>query len=89
MGISLYAAPGYQFAPNWLGYVKFAWHNAKVEYKHNGFGFDLGASMAITQNIKMRFEVQQLLFKRKSEGDGAASARPKSTEVFVYLGYRF
>lgn len=95
---SLYVAPGYQFAPNWLGYAKFAWHNAKFEYSeagendqitHNGFGFGLGASTVIAPNVEMRFEVQQVLFRRKSEGDGAVSARPKSTEAVVYLGYRF
>ncbi len=95
---SLYVAPGYQFSPTWLGYAKLAWHNAKFEYSeagendqitHNGFGFGLGTSMALTQNIEVRFEVQQVLFRRKSEGDGAVSARPKSTEAVVYLGYRF
>ena len=95
---SLYAAPGYQFSPDWLGYAKFAWHSAKVEYsdsdsrdqlRHNVFGFGLGASTSITPNVEMRFEVQQILFNRKTEGDGGASARPKSTEAVVYLGYRF
>lgn len=95
---SLYAAPGYQFAQNWLGYAKLAWHNAKVEYNdtgesdqltHNGIGFGLGAALAITQNIEMRFEAQHILFKRKTSDDRTESVRPKSTEAFVYLGYRF
>lgn len=95
---SLYAAPGYQFSPNWLGYAKFAWHNAKVEYidagendqlTHNGFGFGAGANVALTKNIEMRFEIQHVLFNRRTAVAGEVFVKPKSTEAFVYLGYRF
>lgn len=94
---SLYVAPGYRFAPHWLGYAKLGWHTARAEFndslagpgttRHNGMSLGLGVSTALTQHVEARFEVQQINFNRQSAN--LSSGKPQTREAFAYLGYRF
>jgi hypothetical protein len=95
--LSLYVAPGYRFASNWLGYAKLGWHSAEVEFndsqvgagktKHGGVSFGLGVSTALSQHLEARFEVQRINLNRQSAN--LSSGKPEATQALVYLGYRF
>ncbi len=94
---SLYVAPGYRFASNWLGYAKLGWHTAKVEFndgeigryetQHSGFGYGVGIATALSPHLELRFEIGHVDFNQKEKED--VTAKPDTTDGLVYLGYRF
>lgn len=94
---SVYAAPGYRFAPQWQAYAKFSYHNARGEYSDSqfgsgtvnthGFGYGIGLGYAITRNIEASFEVRKIDFSR--ETINLSNGEPEVTEAALQLAYRF
>lgn len=94
---SVYVAPGYQVAPNWLVYGKLSTHHAKAEYTdtgansgettHTGTGFGFGVATALSKQVEGRFEIEQINFNEKSAN--LSTGKPTSTQATLYVGYRF
>lgn len=94
---SVFVEPGYRFAPQWLGYASFSYHDAKGEYRDSqlgngdvgttGFGYGLGLSYAYTRNIETSVEIRQIDFSRESAN--LSAGKPQITEVGIRFNYRF
>jgi opacity protein-like surface antigen len=94
---SVYVAPGYRFAPDWLAYGKLAYHEMKSEYsdslvgsgesRHHGIGYGAGVGYALSQNIDLNAEVQHVEFSRAHFA--LSSGKPAVTQYTVGINYRF
>lgn len=94
---SVYVAPGFRLAPQWLIYGQLAWHGAKAETadsrygsdttNHHGTGLGFGVAHALSSSLELRAEVRHVTFNRQNLR--LSNGRPERTEATVYLGYRF
>jgi opacity protein-like surface antigen len=94
---SIYFAPGYRVAPDWLVYGKVAYHHAKGEYTdslfgngnttHDGFGYGVGVSYAAIRNIQLGFEIQRI--DLSSGAGNLSTGKPSMTEAVFKAAYRF
>lgn len=94
---SAFVAPGYRFAPQWLGYVKLAYHRARSEYtdtlvgadtsSHHGVGYGAGLSYAVARNVEVNAEIHQVRFSRASFA--LSFGKPEVTEFNLGVNYRF
>ena len=95
---SFYVAPGYRISPKWLVYGKLSWQHANsvytvpdvpaLEASHAGFGYAIGIKTALTEHLEASFELQSVKYKQ-ADMPGGATAKPKTTEAILSLGYRF
>jgi opacity protein-like surface antigen len=94
---SVFVAPGYRFAPQWLGYAKLSYHVAKGEYadtlmgsgtsNHHGVGYGAGISYTFAPQLEVNAELQHVRFN--SADFALSSGRPEVTELNVGVNYRF
>jgi len=94
---SVFVAPGYRFAPQWLGYAKLAYHVAKSHYtdtlmgsgtsSHHGVGYGAGLAFAATHNLELSAEVSRVDLSRASFA--LSSGEPSITEFTIGANYRF
>ena len=94
---SIFVAPGYRFAPQWLGYAKFGYHSAKSHYtgtlvgsgtsNHHGFGYGAGVAYAVARNLELSAEIQHV--RANSARFTRSSGKPAITEFNVGVNYRF
>ncbi|MBK1679178.1 outer membrane protein [Rhodocyclus tenuis] len=94
---TVFVAPGYRFAPQWLGYAKVAYHEAKSDFtdtlmgsgtaKHHGVGYGIGAAYAVSRNIEVSAEAQQV--RLSSASFALSSGKPTVTEFNLGVNYRF
>lgn len=94
---SVFVAPGYRFAPQWLGYAKLSYDEARSDYtdtlmgsgtsRHHGIGYGLGAAYALTRNIELSAEAQQT--RLSSASFALSSGKPTVTEFKLGANYRF
>lgn len=94
---SLFIAPGYRVAPDWLAYGKVAYHQAKSEYvdtgtgsgtrSHHGTGVGFGVNHAIGRSLEAGLEIQQVRLSREAANN--STGKPTFTEYMVSIGYRF
>lgn len=94
---SVFVTPGLRFTPQWLAYVKLAYHYAKTEYtdtlvgsgssNHHGFGYGAGLSYAVSKAIELNAEIQQV--DLSSASFALSSGEPSVTEFNLGVNYRF
>ncbi len=94
---SVFVAPGYRFAPQWLGYAKLAYHAGTSDYtdtltgsgtsKHHGFGYGAGLAFAATRNLELSAEVSRVDLNRESFA--LSTGEPSITEFSIGANYRF
>ncbi len=94
---SLYLAPGYRVAKDWLVYGKLGYHRATVDYTDsvfasgstqlNGVGYGVGAAYAVARNVELGAELQRVNFN--SGSGNASTGKPSLTELIVKAAYRF
>ena len=94
---SIFVAPGYRFAPQWLGYAKLAYHQATSDYTdtlmgsgeshHHGVGYGAGLAYAVASNVEISAEVEHVDLNRKYFA--LSSGEPAITEFKLGVNYRF
>lgn len=94
---SVYFAPGYRFASDWLAYAKFSFNNTNIESddsgngtnntRHSGFGYGAGVSYLITPNFETGFEIQHTQFQKQTYDN--IGVKPSLTESLLTIKYRF
>lgn len=94
---SLFVTPGYLVQPDLLVYGKLAYHSAKADIhdtdvgngtsNHQGVGYGVGVSYALTRAVELGAEVQYVSLSRESAN--LSNGKPSFTEAMVRLGYRF
>lgn len=94
---SIFIAPGYRFAPKWLGYAKLGYHAAKSHYSdslmgsgtssHHGVGYGAGLAYAVASNIEISMEIEHVDLNRKHFA--LSSGEPDITEFKLGASYRF
>ena len=94
---SVFVAPGYRFAPQWLGYAKLAYHQATSEYtdtlmgsdesRHRGVGYGVGLAYAVAPNVEISAELEHIDLNRKHFA--LSSGEPELTEFKLGVNYRF
>lgn len=94
---SVFVAPGYRLAPQWLAYAKLAYHEAKGHYSdtlmgsgtsnHHGVGYGAGLTFAATRNVELNAEISRV--KLSSSSSALSSGEPTITEFTIGANYRF
>ena len=88
---SVFVAPGYRFAPQWLGYARLAYRSARSHYTdtlvgsgrsiHHGFGYGAGAAYAVDRNFELSAEIQHV--RANSASFARSSGKPARASCLV------
>lgn len=98
--LSVFIAPGYRLAPDFLVYGKLAYHQFSNEYtdasptasvtstvNHTGTGYGLGVAMALTAKTELRAEYETVQYNEQKVA--LTSGKPEHSLLTLGLLYKF